>query len=118
MPGSRQAARLDALFHALSDSSRRRMVDQLSQGPASVSELARPLKLAMPSVVKHLAVLERGGLVNSEKRGRVRTFQLVPGALAQVEAWAAERERTWRRRFDRLDAFLAATEESERDDAT
>nr|WP_295382233.1 metalloregulator ArsR/SmtB family transcription factor [Pseudoxanthomonas sp.] len=113
MPGSQQA-RLDALFHALSDSSRRRMIDQLSLGPASVSSLAQPLKLAMPSVVKHLAVLERGGLVNSEKQGRVRTFQLVPGALAQVEAWAAERERTWRRRFDRLDAFLAATTDGER----
>lgn len=108
MPGPQQA-RLDALFHALSDSSRRRMIDQLSQGPASVSELARPLKLAMPSVVKHLAVLERGGLVDSEKQGRVRTFRLVPGALAQVEAWAAERERTWRRRFDRLEAFLATS---------
>lgn len=101
--------RLDAMFHALADDSRRRMVDQLSQGPASVSELARPLALAMPSVVKHLAVLERGGLVESEKQGRVRTFRLIPGALAQVEAWAAERERRWRRRFDRLEAFLART---------
>ncbi|MBB3274516.1 MULTISPECIES: metalloregulator ArsR/SmtB family transcription factor [Pseudoxanthomonas] len=101
--------RLDALFHALADDSRRRMVDQLSQGPASVSELARPLDLAMPSVVKHLAVLERGGLVASEKQGRVRTFRLIPGALAQVEAWAAQRERSWRRRFDRLEAFLART---------
>lgn len=114
MPGSSQA-RLDALFHALSDASRRRMIDQLSQGPASVSGLARPLKLAMPSVVKHLAVLERGGLVNSEKTGRVRTFRLIPGALAQVEAWAAERERTWRQRFDRLEAFLAATGEDGRE---
>lgn len=114
MPDSQQA-RLDALFHALSDGSRRRMIDQLSQGPASVSELARPLELAMPSVVKHLAVLERGGLVNSEKQGRVRTFQLVPGALAQVETWAAERERTWRRRFDRLEAFLAASNGGERE---
>lgn len=107
MPRTPSPQRLDALFHALADGSRRRMIDQLSRGPASVSDLAQPLDLALPSVVKHLAVLETGGLVRSEKKGRVRTFRLVPGALSLVESWVAARETAWRKRFDRLEAFLA-----------
>lgn len=115
MVRGRAEERLDALFQALADGQRRHMVDQLSQGPASVSDLAQPLDMALPSVVKHLAVLERSGLVASEKRGRVRTFRLVPGALAQVEAWAAQRERAWRRRFDRLEQFLAESSDAGQD---
>ena len=69
------------MFHALGDSSRRAMVERLSRGPASVSELARPFQMALPTVVQHLGVLETAGIVTSAKAGRVRTYQLVPGAL-------------------------------------
>ena len=99
--------RLDQMFFALADSSRRGMVDRLSNGPASVSELARPLAMALPSVVKHLAVLEAGGLVVSQKTGRVRTYRIAPGALGAMEAWVAERKARWNAQFDGLEAYLA-----------
>lgn len=102
-------AGLDRLFHALSDASRRGMIDRLSRGPASVSELAQPLPMALPSVVKHLAVLEAGGLVTSNKAGRVRTYRLAPAALGQVEGWVAERKAALNAQFDRLEQFLAET---------
>ena len=69
------------MFHALVDSSRRAMVERLSRGPASVSELARPFEMALPTIVQHLGVLEAAGIVSSTKVGRVRTYQLVPGAM-------------------------------------
>ena len=93
---------LDQTFHALADASRRGMVDRLSEGPASVSELAHPLAMALPSVVKHLAVLEAGGIVVSAKLGRVRTYRIAPGALSGVESWVAERKEKWNSQFDRL----------------
>jgi len=99
---------LDRLFHALADTSRRGMIDRLSRGPASVSELAQPLRMALPSVVKHLAVLQAGGVVTSEKAGRVRTYRLAPAALDQVEAWAAARKAGYEAQFDRLEAYLLA----------
>ncbi len=98
--------RLDRLFAALADGSRRAMVDQLSRGPASVSELAKPLDIALPSAVKHLAVLEAGGLVRSDKAGRVRTYRIAPDAFSGLEAWVAERKAMWHRQFDALDALL------------
>lgn len=98
---------LDRMFHALADSSRRGMVDRLSQGPASVTELAQPLSMALPSVMKHLAVLETGGIVVSEKVGRVRTFRIAPAALDVVEAWVAERKARWNSHFDQLERYLA-----------
>ncbi len=101
------AERLDRLFAALSDGNRRAMVDQLSRGPASVSDLAKPLSIALPSAVKHLAVLEAGGLVESDKAGRVRTFRIAPDAFKGLEAWVAERKAMWHRQFDALDALLA-----------
>lgn len=109
-------AGLDRLFHALADTSRRGMIDRLSRGPASVSELAQPLSMALPSVVKHLAVLEAGGMVTSAKTGRVRTYRLSPGALAQVEAWAAARKAGLDAQFDRLERYLLA-QETKGDDA-
>jgi DNA-binding transcriptional ArsR family regulator len=99
---------LDQLFFALADSTRRAMVDRLSSGPASVSELARPHHMALPSVVKHLAVLEAGGLVVSQKAGRVRTYRIALGALGAMEAWAAERKARWNAQFDGLEAYLQA----------
>jgi DNA-binding transcriptional ArsR family regulator len=83
------------------------MIDRLSAGPASVSELARPLSMALPSVVKHLAVLESGGLVISEKAGRVRTYRIAPDALAAVETWLAMRKARWHAQFDQLDQYLS-----------
>ncbi len=99
--------RLDRLFAALADGNRRAMVDQLSRGPASVSDLAKPLAIALPSAVKHLAVLEAGGLVQSDKAGRVRTYRIAPDAFGGLEAWVAERKAQWHRQFDALDALLA-----------
>jgi len=106
-PASSPTERLDRLFVALADGNRRAMVDRLSRGPASVSDLAKPLALRLPSAVKHLAVLEAGGLVQSDKAGRVRTYRIAPDAFGGLEAWVAERKTLWHRQFDALDALLA-----------
>ena len=100
-------ARLDRMFFALADVRRRSMLDRLSRGPASVSELAEPLGIALPSAVKHLAVLEQGGFVDSRKLGRVRTYAAQPKALDAMEAWVARRKTLLSAQFDRLDAYLA-----------
>ena len=104
-----QSTPLDLMFQALSDPGRRAMVERLSRGPASVSELARPMAMSLPAVVQHLQVLEASGLVRSEKHGRVRTCRIEPGALQLAERWINERRTTWERRLDRLGAFLAET---------
>lgn len=98
---------LDLVFHALSDPTRRLMVERLSRGPASVSDLARPLTISLPAVVQHLHVLEASGLVRSEKVGRVRTCRMQPQALQTAEQWIAGRRSGWERRLDRLGEFLA-----------
>ncbi len=105
-----QQAPLDLAFQALADPTRRSMVEQLSQGPASVSELARPLDMTLSAVVQHLAVLEASGLVRSEKVGRVRTCRIEPQALHTAERWIGERRASWERRLDRLGAFLIETD--------
>lgn len=101
---------LDRAFHALADPGRRWMVDRLTRGPASVSELAQPLDMSMSAVVQHLKVLEASGLVRSTKTGRVRTCQVQPDALRAAEGWLAARRAEWERRLDRLDEYLAATQ--------
>ncbi len=101
-------ANLDAVFHALSDGTRRAVVARLAQGPASVSELAAPHDMALPSFMKHLRVLEGCGLVQSAKKGRVRTCALCPDTARQAEGWLAGQRRVWTGRLDRLDAFLTA----------
>jgi DNA-binding transcriptional ArsR family regulator len=98
---------IDVVFHALSDANRRAMIDALIDGPASVSELARPLAISLPAVVQHLHVLEASGLVSSRKTGRVRTCEIEPIALSTAERWISERRATWEARLDRLGAFLA-----------
>ena len=98
---------LDAVFHALADSSRRAMVARLSRGPASVSELAKPLAMSLPAVVQHLQVLEASGLVRSEKTGRVRTCRIEPKMLQTAEQWIGDRRAIWARRLDRLGDYLA-----------
>ncbi|MBC7769597.1 MAG: winged helix-turn-helix transcriptional regulator [Phycisphaerales bacterium] len=107
----RQDALLDLAFQALADPSRRAMVDRLAIGPASVSELARPLALSLPGVMQHLAVLEASGLVRSQKIGRVRTCSIEPTAFRQAEQWIAERRALWERRLDRLGQFLEETKD-------
>jgi DNA-binding transcriptional ArsR family regulator len=97
---------LDVVFHALADPSRRSMVERLSRGPASVSDLAQPLDMSLPAVMQHLQVLETSGLVRSEKSGRVRICRIEPKALQTAEGWFAKRRAAWERRFDRLEAFL------------
>jgi DNA-binding transcriptional ArsR family regulator len=101
-----QAASLDRVFQALADPSRRAMVDRLSRGPASVSELARPLTMSLAAVVQHVQVLEASGLVRSEKTGRVRTCRIEPAALETAERWITERRTSWERRLDRLGEYL------------
>lgn len=98
---------LDQTFHALADPARRSMVERLSRGPASVSELARPLAMSLSAVVQHLQVLETSGLVRSRKSGRVRTCRIEPAALRNVEQWIAARRSVWEQRFDRLGEYLA-----------
>ncbi|MDP3492250.1 MAG: metalloregulator ArsR/SmtB family transcription factor [Hyphomonadaceae bacterium] len=111
-----QAALLDRTFHALSDPTRRAMVQRLSRGPASVSELAKPLAISLPAVMQHLQVLEGSGLVRSEKTGRVRTCSVEPKMLTLAEHWIAERRAQWERKLDRLADYLDATA-SENDNA-
>ena len=108
-----QYAGLDQMFQALADPTRRRMLERLGEGPASVSELARPLAMSLPAVVQHLAVLEESGLVSSRKTGRVRTCALEPAALQQVERWVEARRTHWEGRLDRLGAMLAQTSDDE-----
>ena len=109
MPTALAAAepnQLDLAFQALADGSRRAMVIRLTRGPASVSELARPLPMSLPAVAQHLAVLERSGLVVSEKVGRVRTCRIEAGALSEAEQWITARRLEWERKLDRLGAYL------------
>lgn len=105
-----QSQPLNLMFHALSDPGRRSMVERLSRGPASVSELALPLDMTLSAVVQHLAVLEASGLVRSQKVGRVRTCQIVPERLQLAEQWINARRTAWEHRLDRLGDFLAETD--------
>jgi DNA-binding transcriptional ArsR family regulator len=101
--------KLDRTFAALADPTRRAMVDRLAQGPATVSELARPLPMSLPAVLLHLKVLEDCGLVKSHKAGRVRTCRIEPEMLSQAEKWVSARRQMWERNLDRLDAYLDET---------
>ena len=108
-----QNSKLDQMFQALADPTRRAMIDRLSRGPASVSELAKPFAMSLPAVVQHLQALEASGLVSSQKVGRVRTCQIEPEALSQAEQWLNERRTLWVNRLDRLGAYLEATADEE-----
>ena len=104
MPGSK--ATVDQVFHALADDTRRAILERLSRGPISVSQLAEPLEMTLAAVVQHLQVLEESGLVRTEKAGRVRTCQLEPAGLSVAEKWIADRRSVWERRLDRLGKLL------------
>ena len=98
---------LDRVFHALADPSRRAMVDRLTRGPATVSDLAAPFSMTLAAVVQHLKVLEDSGVVRSEKVGRVRTCRIEPAALTAAEQWISKRKALWERRLDRLAEVLS-----------
>jgi DNA-binding transcriptional ArsR family regulator len=97
---------LDLLFHALSDPSRRMMLARLARGPAAVTELAGPTGLKLPTILRHLAVLEAAGLIATQKDGRVRSCALVPEALQPMRTWLDEQRQVWEARLDRLDDYV------------
>ncbi len=99
---------IDLILHALADPTRRRLVEQLGNGPASVTALAEPQPMSLPAVVQHLKVLESSGLVTSQKVGRVRTCRLEMGQLDTVQGWMDARRKVWERRLDKLGEYLAA----------
>ena len=108
-----RSAVADEVFNALSNATRRKVLEQLATGPATVSELAAPFDMKLPSFVQHLSVLERSRLVKSRKRGRVRTYEIVPERLGVAEDWLAEQRRLWEARLDRLDTVVKRLKERE-----
>jgi DNA-binding transcriptional ArsR family regulator len=101
-----QSAAADAVFHALSNPTRRKVLERLSAGPATVSELAAPFDMQLPSFVQHLSVLERSRLVRSTKQGRVRTYEIAPERFQVVEDWLTARRKSWEARLDRFDLYV------------
>lgn len=107
-------ATIDGVFRALADPTRRQVVARLTHGDASVSELAAPFDMALPSFVQHLRVLEECGVVRSTKTGRVRTFRLVPMRLKVVEDWLAAQYGIWEQRADRFERYVTDLERDPR----
>ena len=103
---AKQSERLSDVYYALADPTRRAIVGVLGRGPESVSALAAPFAMALPSFMKHLGVLERSGVIRSSKTGRVRTCELVPKTLTQAERWLAGQRATWQARSDRMASFV------------
>lgn len=113
MRNAKRSAVADDVFYALSHATRRRVLERLTAGSATVSELAAPFDMKLPSFVQHLSVLERSRLVKSKKRGRVRTYEIAPERLKVAEDWLSERRQLWEERLDRFDEYvrqLKATE--------
>jgi DNA-binding transcriptional ArsR family regulator len=102
---------LDRVFQALTDPTRRAVLERLTRGPAAVSELAQPFEMALPSFLQHLRMLEDSGLVRSAKQGRVRTYTLEPKPLTEAEQWLSAQRAFWERRLDALDDFLTTLKE-------
>jgi DNA-binding transcriptional ArsR family regulator len=102
----------DDVFHALSHSTRRKVLELLSVGPATVSDLAAPFDMQLPSFVQHLAVLKRSRLVKSKKQGRVRTYEIVPERFKVAEDWLSERRHLWEARLDRFDDYVKKLKET------
>jgi len=108
-----QSAAADDVFHALSNPTRRKVLERLSVGPATVSDLAAPFDMQLPSFVQHLSVLERSRLVRSKKRGRVRTYEIAPERFKVVDDWLAARRQCWEARLDRFDRYVKQLKEKE-----
>lgn len=102
---------IDKVFHALSDPTRREMVERLGCGPLSVSDLHQPFSMSLSAIGQHLRILEDSGLVHSHKTGRVRTVELKPEVLQSAENWFADHRKRWERRFDRLGALLEESDD-------
>ena len=107
------SAAADAVFHALSNPTRRQVLERLSVGPATVSQLAAPFDMQLPSFVQHLAVLAQSRLVRSKKRGRVRTYEIAPERFKVVEDWVTARRQLWEARLDRFDRYVRQLKEKE-----
>lgn len=103
---------IDRVFHALGDPTRRAIVERLSERPLSASMLVKPLAMTLAAVVQHLEILERSGLVRTEKVGRVRTCRIEPAGLSVAEQWINDRRQLWEERFDRLGELLGETEDA------
>jgi len=110
-----QSAVADDVFYALSNATRRKVLEQLSVGPATVSELAAPFDMALPSFVQHLSVLEQSRLVKSKKRGRVRTYEIAPKRFKVAEDWLTARRHLWEARLDRFDQYVKQLKDQESD---
>jgi DNA-binding transcriptional ArsR family regulator len=108
-----QSAAADTVFHALSNPTRRKVLERLSVGPASVSELAAPFDMQLPSFVQHLSILERSRLVRSQKRGRVRTYEIAPERFGVVADWLTARRQEWETRLDRFDDYVRQLKQKE-----
>ena len=108
-----QSAVADDVFHALANSTRRKVLEQLSAGPATVGELAAPFDMKLPSFVQHLSVLEQSRLVKSKKRGRVRTYEIAPERFKVAEAWLTGQRKIWEARLDRFDEYVKQLKEKE-----
>jgi DNA-binding transcriptional ArsR family regulator len=106
-----QSALVDSVFYALSNTTRRKVLEQLSAGPATVTELAAPFDMKLPSFVQHLSVLEECRLVRSKKRGRVRTYEIAPERFNVAEDWLAGRRKLWEARLDRFDTYVTSLNE-------
>ena len=109
-------AYLDRVFHSLSDATRRAVIAQLANGPASIGDLAQRHRMALPSFMKHVRVLEESEIVVSRKTGRVRICELSPGALAAAQNWLEQERLIWEGRLNRLDAFVETLAEKENSD--
>lgn len=101
-----QTAVADDVFYALSNATRRKVLRHLSTGPVTVTELAAPFDMKLPSFVQHLSVLEQSRLVKSKKLGRVRTYELVPERFKVAEDWLSEQRQSWEERLDRFDTYV------------
>jgi len=108
-----QSAATDDVFHALSSPTRRKVLERLSLGPATVSDLAAPFDMQLPSFVQHLSVLEQSRLVKSRKRGRVRTYEIAPERFKVVDDWLTARRRVWEARLDRFDQYVKQLKQKE-----
>lgn len=108
---SEAAKPIDHVFRALSDPTRRHVLERLSRSPASVSELAAPFDMALPSFVQHMGILEECGLVQSRKTGRVRTYEIIPKRLKLAEDWMTRQRALWEKRLDQLDTYLITLKE-------
>ena len=112
-----QSTHLDHVFGALSDATRRAIIMRLCEGEASVGELAKPFEMALPSLMKHIRILERSGLVASEKTGRVRTCSLQMEALEAIEVWLTAQREIWEQRLDRLELYVQKLKKEEKSNA-